>query len=51
MLQQPLEQTLVDETHPEVGMKPQLSPRGHVTKEEELKSLLAAVQTAELHLR
>ena len=25
---------------------PQLSPRGHVTKEEKLKSLLSAVQTA-----
>ena len=35
--------------HAEVGLKPQLSPRGHATKEEELKSLLTAVQTMDLH--
>ena len=35
----------------EVGLKPQLSPRDCVTKEEELKSLLADEQTEELHLR
>ena len=33
-----------------MGLKPQLSPRGRVTKEEELKSLLVAAQTVELHL-
>ena len=36
--------------HSEVGLKQQLSPRGSVTKEEELKSLLVAVQIAELDL-
>ena len=35
-------------THAEVGLKPQVSPRGHATKEEELKSLLAAVGTVDL---
>ena len=36
-------------THTEVGLKPQLSPRGCATKEEELKSLLTAAQTSDLH--
>ena len=35
--------------HAEVDLKPQLSPRGHETKEEELTSLFAAAQTMELH--
>ena len=42
---QPQEQTLVGGPHIEVELKPQLSSRGHATKEEKLKSLLAAVQT------
>ena len=33
------------------GLKPQLSPRGRVTKEEELKSLLVTARNLELHLR
>ena len=36
-------------THAEVGLKPHLSLKGHVTKEEELKSHLVAVQTTKLH--
>ena len=40
---QPQEQTLVGDPHAEVGLMSQLSPRGHATKEDELKSLLAAV--------
>ena len=38
-----LEQTSLGGTHAEVGLKPQLSPRGYVTREEELKSLLEGV--------
>lgn len=45
-----LEQTPLGGTHAEVGLKPQLSPRGYVTREEELKSLLEGVWTAELRL-
>ena len=36
--------------HVEVGLKTQLSPRDHATKEESLKSLLTAAQTANWHL-
>ena len=36
-------------SHAAVGLKSQLSSRGHATKEEELKSLLTAVQTMDLH--
>ena len=35
---------LVKATHAEVGLKPQLSPRGHATKTEELKSVLMATE-------
>ena len=42
---QPQEQTPVCDPHTEMGLKPQLSPRGCVTKEEKLKSLLTAVHT------
>ena len=34
----------------ELGLLPQLSPRGPVTKEEELKPLLLALRTMNLHL-
>ena len=51
MLWQPLELTLVTGTHTEVELKTQLSTRGHVTKEEELKSFLTDARTVELHLR
>ena len=37
--------------HADVELKPKLSPRGCVTKEEELKSLLETVQTTDLHPR
>ena len=43
---QPREQTPVGGPHAEVVLKPQLSPRGCATKEEKLKSLLAAALTA-----
>ena len=46
---QPREHTLVGSPHGEVGLKPQQSPRSHATKEEELKSLLAAAGTVNLH--
>lgn len=42
---QPWEQTPVGGLHAEVGLKPQMSPTGHTTKEENLKSLLTAAQT------
>ena len=45
----PLEQTPVGGPHAEVGLKPQLSTRGHETKEKKMKSLLTAVQTMNLH--
>ena len=44
---QPREQTSVGGPHAEVGLKPQLSPRGGATKEEEQKSFHAAAQTAD----
>ena len=44
---QPQEQTPVGGPHAEVGLKPQLGPRGGVTKEEEQKSFCAAAQTAD----
>ena len=50
-LGQPEEQMPVGGTHTEVGLKPQLSPRGNATKEEELKSLLEAAGTTDLHPR
>jgi len=34
---QPQEQTPMDDPHAEVGIKPQLSPRGGVAKEEDQK--------------
>ena len=49
VLWQLLDQTPVRETHGEVGLKLQVSPRAHVTKEVELKSLLVPVKTVELH--
>ena len=42
---QPREQSPVDGPHTEVGLKPQLSPRGGATKKEEQKSFSAAAQT------
>ena len=42
---QPREQSPVDGPHTEVGLKPKLSLRGRVTKEEEQKSFHAAAQT------
>lgn len=50
MFQERLEQTLVGGPHREVGLKTQLSPQGHVTKEKELKYLLIAAQTSEIAL-
>ena len=35
---QPQKQTTEDDSHAEVEIKPQLKPRGSVTKEEDLKS-------------
>ena len=46
---QPQKQTPVGGPHAEVGLKPQLSPRGHAAKEEKLKSLLTAGQTINWH--
>ena len=40
---------LMGGTQAEVGLKPQLKPRGHVMKEEELKSLLMAAETTNIH--
>ena len=42
---QPWEQTPVGGLHAEVGLKPQMSPTGQTTKEENLKSLLTVAQT------
>ena len=50
MFWRPLEQTLAGRIHTEVGLKSLVSPRGCVTKAEELKSLLKTVQTTDLHL-
>ena len=50
MPQESLKQTLVGGTHTEVGLKLQLSPRGLVSKKEELKFLLLAAPTTESHL-
>ena len=44
---QPQEQTPVGDSHAEVGLKPQLSPRNGATKEEEKKSFHAPAQGAD----
>ena len=43
----PQEQAPVGGSHAKVRLRPQLSPRGRVTKEEEQKSFHAAAQTAD----
>ena len=45
----PQEQTLVGGTHAEEGLKKLLSSTGYATKEEKLKSLLAAAGTTDSH--
>ena len=42
-------QVLLGGTHAEVGLKPQLSPWGHATNEDELDSLVMAARTIDLH--
>ena len=43
MPQESLKKTLVGRTHTEVGLKLQLSPRGLMSKKEELKILLVTM--------